>query len=95
MTISKLVDAADAVSVIRDGDVVASSGWGGHGVAECILQAIEEHMILHLTMPHSHPGPGLGEQIRCIGHAFHTTRDHHIITSCDQQVVGKHHRFHP
>jgi propionate CoA-transferase len=45
MSISKIVSAADAVSVIRDGDVVASSGWGGHGVAEAILAAIERRYI--------------------------------------------------
>ncbi|MCL1602059.1 MAG: acyl CoA:acetate/3-ketoacid CoA transferase, partial [Actinomycetia bacterium] len=45
MSISKIVSAADAVSVIRDGDVVASAGWGGHGVAEAILAAIERRYI--------------------------------------------------
>lgn len=45
MSISKIVDAPDAVSVIRDGDIVASSGWGGHGVAEAVLVAIEERFL--------------------------------------------------
>ncbi|MGI9666926.1 MAG: acyl CoA:acetate/3-ketoacid CoA transferase [Acidimicrobiia bacterium] len=45
MTVSKIVEAQDAVAVIRDGDVVASSGWGGHGVAECVLLAIEERFL--------------------------------------------------
>ena len=45
MSISKIVSAADAVSVIRDGDVVASSGWGGHGVAEAVLAAIGRRYI--------------------------------------------------
>ena len=45
MSISKIVSAADAVSVIQDGDVVASSGWGGHGVAEAVLAAIERRYI--------------------------------------------------
>jgi propionate CoA-transferase len=45
MSISKIVSAIDAVSVIRDGDVVASSGWGGHGVAEAVLAAIEHRYI--------------------------------------------------
>jgi propionate CoA-transferase len=45
MSISKIVSAIDAVSVIRDGDVVASSGWGGHGVAEGVLAAIEHRYI--------------------------------------------------
>jgi propionate CoA-transferase len=45
MSISKITSAADAVSVIRDGDVVASSGWGGHGVAEAVLGAIEDRYL--------------------------------------------------
>ena len=45
MAISKIADAADAVSVIADGDVVASSGWGGHGVAESVLAAIEHRFL--------------------------------------------------
>jgi propionate CoA-transferase len=42
MSISKIVTAADAVSVIRWRDVVATSGYGGHGVPEEILVALEE-----------------------------------------------------
>lgn len=45
MSISKVVAARDAVSVIRDGDVVASSGYGGHGVAEEILIALERRFV--------------------------------------------------
>lgn len=45
MTISKVVGAREAVSVIRDGDVIASSGYGGHGVAEEILVALEQRFI--------------------------------------------------
>ena len=45
MSISKIVSADDAVSVICDGDVVASSGWGGHGVAEALLSAIERRFV--------------------------------------------------
>lgn len=45
MSVSKLVSAPDAVSVIQSGDNVASSGWGGHGVAESILRAIEERFL--------------------------------------------------
>jgi len=45
MAVSKIVAAADAVSVIQNGDVVASSGWGGHGVAESVLAAIESRYL--------------------------------------------------
>lgn len=41
MSISKVVSAAEAVSVVRSGDHVASSGYGGHGVAEEVLGALE------------------------------------------------------
>jgi propionate CoA-transferase len=47
MSISKIVSADDAVSVIRDSDFVASSGWGGHGVAEAVLAAIEARFLTH------------------------------------------------
>jgi acyl CoA:acetate/3-ketoacid CoA transferase len=42
MSISKVVSGPDAVSVLRAGDVVASCGYAGHGVAEQILVSIEE-----------------------------------------------------
>ena len=45
MPISKLVTAADAVSVIRSGDVVVTSGYGGHGVPEDILVALEQRFL--------------------------------------------------
>lgn len=45
MSISKVVAADDAVSVIQNSDVVASSGYGGHGVAEEILIALENRFL--------------------------------------------------
>lgn len=45
MPISKLVTAADAVSVIRSGDVIVTSGYGGHGVSEDILVALEQRFL--------------------------------------------------
>lgn len=45
MSISKVVSARDAVSVIQDGAVVASSGYGGHGVAEAVMAAVEERFL--------------------------------------------------
>jgi propionate CoA-transferase len=45
MSISKVVAARDAVSVVRNGDVVASAGYGGHGVAEQILIALEQRFV--------------------------------------------------
>jgi propionate CoA-transferase len=45
VSISKVVSARDAVSVIHSEDYVASSGWGGHGVAEAVLRALEERFL--------------------------------------------------
>ena len=45
MSISKVVSAADAVSVVCSGDHVASSGYGGHGVAEQVLVALENRFL--------------------------------------------------
>ncbi|RLE15238.1 MAG: acyl CoA:acetate/3-ketoacid CoA transferase [Actinobacteria bacterium] len=45
MSISKVIDAADAVAVIRSGDVIATSGYGGHGVPEGVLVALEERFL--------------------------------------------------
>jgi propionate CoA-transferase len=45
MTISKVVGAREAVAVIHDRDVIVSSGYGGHGVAEEILAALEQRFI--------------------------------------------------
>ena len=45
MSISKVVDAADAVTVISSGDVIATSGYGGHGVPEGILVALEDRFL--------------------------------------------------
>jgi propionate CoA-transferase len=45
MTISKVVGAREAVAVIHDRDVIVSSGYGGHGVAEEILVALEQRFI--------------------------------------------------
>ena len=45
MSISKIVSARDAVSVIGSGNVIASCGYGGHGVAESVLVALEKRFL--------------------------------------------------
>ncbi|MEA1902782.1 MAG: CoA-transferase [Actinomycetota bacterium] len=45
MSVTKVMTAEDAVSVIRAGDVVASSGYGGHGVSEEVLAALEARFL--------------------------------------------------
>ncbi|GMR02469.1 MAG: acyl CoA:acetate/3-ketoacid CoA transferase [Acidimicrobiia bacterium] len=42
MPISKVISDSDAVQLIQDGDAVATSGYGGHGVPEQVLMALED-----------------------------------------------------
>jgi propionate CoA-transferase len=41
MALKKVISADDAIALIRDGDVVASSGYGGNGNPEALFAAIE------------------------------------------------------
>jgi len=41
----KIASAADAVALIRDGDVVASSGYGGNGTPDQLLVALEKRFL--------------------------------------------------
>jgi propionate CoA-transferase len=41
VALGKIISADDAVALIRDGDVVASSGYGGNGNPEALFAAIE------------------------------------------------------
>jgi propionate CoA-transferase len=53
--VGKVVSADDAIALIRDADVVASSGYGGHGVPEHLLSALGRRFVetgtpRHLTV---------------------------------------------
>jgi propionate CoA-transferase len=45
MRLKKVVHAADAVAVIRDGDTVASTGYGGNGTPDQLFVALEERFL--------------------------------------------------
>ena len=45
MAFRKVISAADAVALIRDGDVVASSGYGGHGTPDQLFVALEQRFL--------------------------------------------------
>jgi propionate CoA-transferase len=45
VALKKVISADDAVALIRDGDVVASSGYGGNGNPEALLMAIERRFL--------------------------------------------------
>jgi propionate CoA-transferase len=45
VALKKVISADDAVALIRDGDVVASSGYGGNGNPEALFTAIERRFL--------------------------------------------------
>lgn len=45
MRLKKIIDVEDAVAIIRDGDVVASSGYGGNGTPDELFVALEERFV--------------------------------------------------
>lgn len=56
--LKKIIPIEDAISVVQDGDVLATSGYGGHGVPEQLLVALEQRFLAEgtprkLTLVHS------------------------------------------
>ena len=45
MRLKKIIEVADAVAIIRDGDIVASSGYGGNGTPDELFVALEERFL--------------------------------------------------
>ena len=45
MRLKKIVEAADAVAVIHDRDVVASAGYGGNGTPDQLFVALEKRFL--------------------------------------------------
>ncbi|MEC9367732.1 MAG: CoA-transferase [Pseudomonadota bacterium] len=45
MALKKVISSSDAVALIRDGDVVASSGYGGNGNPEALFRALESRFL--------------------------------------------------
>ena len=43
--LKKVIPVDDAVSVLQDGDVLATSGYGGHGMPEQLLVALEKRFV--------------------------------------------------
>jgi propionate CoA-transferase len=64
--VHKIVSSEAAVAIIQDGDVLATTGYGGHGVPEYLLAALEKRFIetgtpSNLTLVHS-TGQGDGRE---------------------------------
>jgi acyl CoA:acetate/3-ketoacid CoA transferase alpha subunit len=45
MRFKKVIEAEDAVAVIRDGDVIASTGYGGNGTPDQLFVALEKRFL--------------------------------------------------
>ena len=45
MRLKKVIDVADAVAIVRDGDTLASSGYGGNGTPDELFVALEERFL--------------------------------------------------
>ena len=43
--LKKIIPVEDAISVLHDGDTVATSGYGGHGMPEQLLVALEKRFL--------------------------------------------------
>lgn len=74
MSVRTVVTAADAVALVQDGDVVASSGYGGNGTPEALFQALEQRFLDHQA-PHNltlvwagGQGDGKGRGLNHLGH---------------------------
>ncbi len=59
-----------------------------------IFEAVEKHMIQHLLMTHAQTLACLGQDVRRIAHAFHTTGDHDPVAAGQDQIVGQHGGLH-
>ncbi|MCZ6841642.1 MAG: hypothetical protein O7G32_02290 [SAR324 cluster bacterium] len=58
MSRHKIISAAEAVAIIHDGDVLATSGYGGNGTPDQLLVALEQRFLetggpRNLTLVHS------------------------------------------
>jgi propionate CoA-transferase len=45
MSLKKVISAQDAIAIVQDEDVLASSGYGGHGTADQLLLALEQRFL--------------------------------------------------
>jgi propionate CoA-transferase len=74
MALKKVISADDAVALIRDNDVVASSGYGGNGNPEALFNAIERRFLAgngprDLTLVWAGgQGDGKARGLNCLGH---------------------------
>jgi len=72
--LKKVIPVEDAISVLHDGDVLATTGYGGHGVPEQLLVTLEKRFVetgtpRGLTLVHSTgQGDGQDKGLNHLGH---------------------------
>jgi propionate CoA-transferase len=72
--LKKIIPVEDAVAVLHDGDVLATTGYGGHGIPEQLLVALERRFLdtgtpRDLTLVHSTgQGDGRDRGLNHLGH---------------------------
>ena len=74
MSNGKIVSAEEAVAIIHDGDVLATTGYGGNGTPERLLIALEKRFLdsdspANLTLVHA-TGQGDGRE-KGLNHLAH------------------------
>ena len=73
--LKKVIAVEDAISVVQDGDVLATSGYGGHGMPEQLLVALERRFLdtggpRDLTLVHATgQGDGKDQGLNRLAHA--------------------------
>jgi propionate CoA-transferase len=45
MSLKKIISAQDAIAIVQDDDVLATSGYGGNGTADQLLVALEQRFL--------------------------------------------------
>jgi propionate CoA-transferase len=74
MAFKKVIPVEDAVALIRDGDVLATAGYGGNGTPEALLHALERRFLdaggpLGLTLIYAGgQGDGADKGLNRLGH---------------------------
>jgi propionate CoA-transferase len=78
--LKKVIPVEDAVSVVHDGDVIATSGYGGHGMPEQLIVALEKRFLetgapKGLTLVHATgQGDGADKGLNHLAHEGLVTR---------------------
>ena len=75
---------------------VAAVGQGAHGlVGERVPQAVVGHVVDDRHVAVLVAGPGVGQQVRSLGHRFHAAGDDNLAFTRPDQLISKRYRIEP